>query len=597
MTELDANGGPQSAGHHETREANESRTGTPSIRDSGQGCCSKAKFPLYSAGESRSLRRSLYALLIFVAFSCLFLIPIHFAMSHRLITQKWDLPDASQWIWFYSWWPYAISHWINPIMSYRAWAPTGVNLAMAVSTPFTSLVLSPVTYVFGPIVTYNVSLLAALITSAWCAYLLCYKITGSFLPSVTGGWIFAFSPYVLNDMNGKPSLVTLWSLPIMLLLAIKYLKGEIGPRMLVLLSCITLTSLFYTTAEICVTFVFMSAMTFLLAICLYRGDPVYQRLIKLGALALITLMMTAVLAAPFAYYGFFGPGAFTGPIHQPYDFSNDLLSLVIPSSFIWVGGSALHPEFLHLHGWQIDDYLGPAVLLTMVLFFIQFRHQKYGKLIIVMVVFSLILSLGPYLAIYGHPTAIGLPFCVLSQIPVLDKAIPDRYCLYAYMGISLAVALWGSRKPNAFKWLMLALCVLTLMPDIISRHFSSTPDNPRFFATSGYRSYIRKNENVILLPYGINGDSLAWQAEDNFYFRIAGGYFYLGQPWNNAIVDNLSSGTARHGFYRRFQRFAKSKGIQAIIVSDAYVAQCQSLLSHLHTQPVKIAGVEIFNIK
>ena len=135
------------------------------------------------------------------------------------------------------------------------------------------------------------------------------------------------------------------------------------------------------------------------------------------------------------------------------------------------------------------------------------------------------------------------------------------------------------------------------MPNIFGDQFTSTPENPEFFRTDIYQSYIKKNENVILLPYGINGDSLVWQAEDDFYYRMAGGYFYLGGPWTNAIVDDLYSGYAARGFFAQFKIFAKSRDIGAIIVDDAYIDQCRTLLHRLHTRPVKVAGVEIFNIK
>ena len=238
-----------------------------------------------------------------------------------------------------------------------------------------------------------------------------------------GGWIFAYCPYVLYDMNGKPSLITLWALPILILLAIKYAKSGISDRRFIVLCSLILTSLFYTTDEIFVTFVFMSSITMLAAIYLYRETAVGGRLVNLCKLSIISLLITAVPASPFIYYGLFGPGAFLGAIHNPNDFSNDLMSLVIPSSFNWLGGAALHREFLRLHGWQLDDYLGPAVLLLMVFFFIQFRKRRCGKLIIIMVLISLVLSFGPHLAIYGHATTIGLPFWVLFHVPVLNKAV------------------------------------------------------------------------------------------------------------------------------------------------------------------------------
>ena len=47
-----------------------------------------------------------------------------------------------------------------------------------------------------------------------------------------------------------------------------------------------------------------------------------------------------------------------------------------------------------------------------------------------------------------------------------------------------------------------------------------------FFADGLYRSCLGPDENVAVFPYGHAGDSMLWQAESGFGFRLAGGYLY-----------------------------------------------------------------------
>ena len=47
-----------------------------------------------------------------------------------------------------------------------------------------------------------------------------------------------------------------------------------------------------------------------------------------------------------------------------------------------------------------------------------------------------------------------------------------------------------------------------------------------FFADGLYRSCLGADENIAVFPYGHAGDSMLWQAESGFGFRLAGGYLY-----------------------------------------------------------------------
>ena len=100
--------------------------------------------------------------------------------------------DGSIFVWMFRWWPYAISHHIDPFYTTAAWAPGGINLSWVTSVPAPVLAMSPVTAAFGPFFSFNLAELAAPALAAWTAYLLCRHLVGSFLPALAGGFFLGF---------------------------------------------------------------------------------------------------------------------------------------------------------------------------------------------------------------------------------------------------------------------------------------------------------------------------------------------------------------------------------------------------------------------
>jgi hypothetical protein len=54
--------------------------------------------------------------------------------------------DAMQFVWFLAWWPYAITHHLNPFVTKLIWAQLGFNMTWATAVPFAALFAAPVTY-------------------------------------------------------------------------------------------------------------------------------------------------------------------------------------------------------------------------------------------------------------------------------------------------------------------------------------------------------------------------------------------------------------------------------------------------------------------
>ena len=95
--------------------------------------------PLTGARAPNPVLQGLFALVIYLA---VFIVGFGLALAGGLDIPKvgQDRVDPNLFIWFWRWWPYAISHAINPLYSHQIGAPTGYNLA-AWTTPTPSVAL------------------------------------------------------------------------------------------------------------------------------------------------------------------------------------------------------------------------------------------------------------------------------------------------------------------------------------------------------------------------------------------------------------------------------------------------------------------------
>ncbi len=110
--------------------------------------------------------------------------------------------DPGAMTWFLEWWHYAILHGVNPFHTHLVWAPGGDNLAATTLIPLPGLIAFPVTHFLGPIASYNIVMLCGPAFAAWTAFLLCRHLQLSGWPSLMGGYVFGFSPFMLSHMLG-----------------------------------------------------------------------------------------------------------------------------------------------------------------------------------------------------------------------------------------------------------------------------------------------------------------------------------------------------------------------------------------------------------
>jgi len=84
--------------------------------------------------------------------------------------------------------------------------------------------------------------------------------------------------------------------------------------------------------------------------------------------------------------------------------------------------------------------------------------------------------------------------------------------------------MWTASVKHTYRRALLPLvAVLALLPHVGQGFWKTKPYQPAFFAHGLFKRCIARDETVMLLPYNDRGDSLLWQAEAGFGFRMTEG--------------------------------------------------------------------------
>jgi hypothetical protein len=152
-------------------------------------------------------------------------------------------------------------------------------------------------------------------------------------------------------------------------------------------------------------------------------------------------------------------------------------------------------------------------------------------------------SYGSRLHVAGHEL-FGMPWKLVSRMPLIDSAFPVRFSLYVYLIVAMVASLWISEWPahRGVKAAAVALVVLFTLPNLRGSRCVHELDTPEFFRSGAFRGQLAPGETILVLQYGESGNSMYWQAETGMYFSMAEGHFptpksFLSWPIVGALID------------------------------------------------------------
>jgi hypothetical protein len=435
--------------------------------------------------------------------------------------------DPQIFVWSFAWWPHALGAGENPLFSHAVYAPDGINLAWATTVPLLAVAFSPLTIAFGPSVAYNVASLLMPALAAWTAYLLCRHLTGSVWASLAGGYLFGFSSYILGQQLGHLHLTSVFLVPLVALVVVRFVQGELdGPALTWRLGVLLGLQLWIGT-EVSLTLALALATAGVLAFWLVPGvRPRLRALLRPVAAA---YGVACLLASPLLVYAFvdFYPDS----INVPSRFNADLVNVVVPTQLIALGGSWLAGLSSRFPSSDIERgaYLGLPVLVIVAWFAIRGRRLPATRFLVASLVAPLLLSLGTALVVGGRRVT-PLPWDLVARLPLLNNVLPVRFAVFTTLAAAVIVALWASSTRSAAAILLPALAILSLVPAVWRADYRLLPERWSFFSEGLYRLCIPKGETVAIFPFGFWGSSMLWQAESDFWFDQAGGYLRPEPP-------------------------------------------------------------------
>ncbi|MBO0832205.1 MAG: hypothetical protein J2P29_09575 [Actinobacteria bacterium] len=494
-------------------------------------------------------------------------------------------PDPNFYVWTWRWWPYAISHGLNPLHSSQIGAPAGYDLAWTTPTAALAVLQAPVTELIGPIQSFNLTLVLAAPVSGWAAFVAARRLTGRFWAALAAGAVYGFAWYETGETAvGHPNLIAVMVLPLMVYLVLLWRDQDLRPVPFVALQAVAMAAEFYIFSE---TFFWLTALgAVVLLIGFVIASPAQRsEVARLARLLGVAWVVAMALAAPTLVYMLrHSPGSFTKAVPGH---SLNLNELVNP----WSG----------------------IVLLVIVLALAVFAwRSRLNRLLVISFVLVVAVAMGPALVLdhHGPLHVVGsFPWEGLWSLAFVRSTEPVRLIIFVNLVLAMIVALWlalpgRSRLLLALRWSLGVAAVAGLiayMPGL-SRDYGGNEARaahpvqalPTFFTSGEYRQYLRPGETVLVVSDRGNAGML-FQAYTNFYFRLSGGFVNISLQDATALPAPVAA--LKHpapGNDRRFLAYAHRTGVKAVIVERAWASPWMSVFWRMGLHGKSVGGVIIY---
>ena len=479
-----------------------------------------------------------------------------------------DVPEE---IWFLAQTPWALVHLHNPFVNNWLNAPVGVNLMDNTSMSLLGVLGAPITFLFGPIATYNVLLDLAYAGSSMAFYFMARRFVRWRPAAFAGGLLYGFSPFAAAEGLAHLFLVVAVIPPIVILVLDRFLRSKSDPPWrtgLLIGGCFAAE--FYIATEMLASMVVMALIGVVLfaAYWLLRRPPVdFRGLTRVGAWAVGVMVL---LCGYGLYMALLGPVHIVGPEQSPTTLagiSADPEGWVIPTStqhFTFgqaARGNALVAQ--RTTDWQIvqdavienGSYVGIPLLIVLIAGSVALRRKRLVLFSVSMAVAAVVLSLGTRLHVGGVRTAIRLPFDVLAHLPLFKAGDAARYVVFFWLFAALLLALildalyrWivgRHARPELRLWAAAVCVIVTLIsfiPLVPAWPYVSGQDYVPWWFTTSARS-LPVGTTVVVYPLAnpVDPSSMVWQAMADFTFKMPGGYGVFRAPDGTATFSFTQS--------------------------------------------------------
>jgi hypothetical protein len=467
----------------------------------------------------------------------------HVWTGHPSTTLTCACGDPAQEVWFMAWPAWAISHLANVFFSGAVNVPYGANLLSNTSGTLVGVVLSPITWLWGPVVATNVALTLAPGLSAWACWLAIRPLVSWKPSAIPAALVFGYSAAIVSALAFAHVSVVILVVPPLLftLLHEIVIRQEATPWRDGLCLAALVVVQFLISPEVLVMCL-LFALAGLLATVAVGWRTVPQRLPHAGrALGLGVLLSVVLLAYP-AWFGYAGPQAVTGVL-----FAIAPLSGVPFSGFILPGPyESLADSYVRFGGYlgrlgPPPNYVGLGGLAAVVASVAVAFRRPMVWLLLFLAGLAAWLSIGAYLL--GGPKSwerIWLPWRYLSNLSVLKEILPDQFAPFIalFVAFILAIGIDATvRRLSTLTWwraptshvvsggIAIALGLAALVPVFVTFDIPYTVGPTKVPVWMSTTAPTLPDGTVLLtIPYAVSGstDPMLWQAVNDMHFRLAG---------------------------------------------------------------------------
>lgn len=588
------------------------------------------------------------AVAAYAAVACLAFWPVEPFSSSRL--SSCACSDVAQETWFLAYTAHALRAGVNPFFTTLLNHPAGVNLALNTSMPLLGALGAPLTWLRGPVATFNALMRLSFVLSATSMLFVVHRLARWWPAAFLAGLLYGFSPFMVGQGFGHLFLTFVPLPPLVLLcgyeLVVRPAERPLGREALrrgVLLGLLCVAQYLISIEVLVATGI--GALVVAVVAGLRRPRAALRRLrAAAGALAAALAALAALVAYP-TWYFLQGPQHVVGPPHPVANLAPlkaDLLGFVVPTLDQRIGTAHLMAIGTGFTGGDRPEngvYLGIPLLLLVAYLVVRFRRDDRVMLGGLLAAVGALLALGTPLVVDGHPTGVPLPFAVLSHLPLLKGITAIRFELLEQLGVALVLGVGLARlrdlppapaspalaRPHPWRAGLVgaagAVALLPLLPRY--PYPSARVDLPTWVTTDAVDA-VPPGGVVLTYPWDVDpvNEAMLWQAASGMRFAIFGGQASRPGPGGGAtsavatldppVVQQLFAaglyGDEPHlgaplppedpatlaaiaGFCRRY-------GVQAVVVDPRRGARPAAVVRYLTAAlgaaPRAIGGVDVW---
>ena len=348
--------------------------------------------------------------------------------------------DPALFLWFFQSPATSLAHLQNPFYSTAMFHPAGINLLDQTSVMGLTVPLIPVTWLFGPVASFNLASTLVPALTALSMFVVLRRWVRWLPAAYLGGLLYGFSPFMLASLEyGHLMTAALMVLPLILAVLDEILvrQRHRARQAGVALGLLVFVQFFLSAELLAVVVVLTVFSVAVLAATAYVADRERLRVLAphAGTALGVGAVVGGVLLAYPVLFALTGPAHLSGVVWPDIDtldgITRSLLVDPVPNNTLSVvaayGGYAGRPL-------PSGSYLGWGLLIVVAggtaVWFRDRRLWFYGLLLAVCVACSFDLRTGPW-----------VPARFFAHIPLVDNILPQRFMAVGFLAATVMAAL------------------------------------------------------------------------------------------------------------------------------------------------------------